>query len=130
MSPLGLGNDIGGSVRNPAFACGIASIKPSFGRVAQGNDTSQVSPMLSSQLMLAQGVLARTVADVRSGLEVVMGSDARDPFAVDAPLQGEPVARRVALVPEPAGEVRTPPSRTASARPARPYEPKVLTLRR
>ena len=33
MSPIGLGNDIGGSLRNPANACGIASIKPSAGRV-------------------------------------------------------------------------------------------------
>lgn len=33
MSPLGLGNDIGGSVRNPAFCCGITSIKPTQGRV-------------------------------------------------------------------------------------------------
>ena len=32
MSPIGLGNDIGGSVRNPAFANGIASIKPEIGR--------------------------------------------------------------------------------------------------
>lgn len=31
MSPLGLGNDIGGSLRNPAHCCGIASIKPTVG---------------------------------------------------------------------------------------------------
>src|ERR1039457_7341369 len=33
MSPIGLGNDIGGSLRNPANACGIASITPSAGTV-------------------------------------------------------------------------------------------------
>jgi amidase len=33
MSPLGLGNDVGGSLRNPAHCCGIASIKPTPGRV-------------------------------------------------------------------------------------------------
>ena len=67
MSPIGLGNDIGGSLRNPAYACGIASIKPSRGRVAQGNPSSMIDMPISSQIMLVNGVLARTVADVRLG---------------------------------------------------------------
>lgn len=103
MTPLGLGNDIGGSLRNPAYCCGVASIKPSFGRVAAANDSSQILPIISSQLMLVHGPMARTVADVRLALECVMGSDPRDPHAVDAPLEGPPRPRRAALVPEPAG---------------------------
>jgi amidase len=103
MSPIGLGNDIGGSLRNPAYACGIASIKPSRGRVAQVNDSALFDMPLSSQLMLAQGVLARHVGDVRAGLEVLMGADPRDPLTVSAPLHGPEVSRKVALVASPPG---------------------------
>ena len=103
MSPLGLGNDIGGSVRNPAFCCGITSIKPSFGRIAQGNESSPLNPLLSSQLMLAQGPMARHVRDLRAALGVLAGSDPRDPHAIDAPLDGPPRPRRAALIPEPVG---------------------------
>jgi amidase len=103
MSPMGLGNDLGGSLRNPAYCCGVASIKPSYGRVAAANDSSPVDPTLTFQLMAVEGVLARTVGDVRQALEVVMGSDPRDPHAIDAPLEGPARPRRVALVPEPAG---------------------------
>jgi amidase len=103
MSPIGLGNDIGGSLRNPAYACGIASIKPSRGRVAQGNPSSLIDMPISSQIMLVNGVLARTVGDVRLGLGVVMGAHHRDPQSVDVALGGPSVAKRVALVPEPFG---------------------------
>ncbi len=103
MSPIGLGNDIGGSLRNPAYACGITSIKPSRGRVPMASVTDPVERPVNSQIMLAEGVLARHVADVRLGLSVVMGSHPRDPQSIDVPLGGRPVARRVALVPEPSG---------------------------
>jgi len=108
MSPIGLGNDIGGSLRNPAYACGISSIKPSRGRVAQVNDSALIDMPLSSQLMLVQGVLARHVGDVRTGLEVVMGADPRDPLTLSVPLRGENAPRKVALVPTPAGGTTDP----------------------
>jgi len=88
MSPIGLGNDIGGSLRNPAYACGIASIKPSRGRVALVNDSALFEMPISAQIMLAQGVLARHVSDVRVGLEILMGADPRDPQSVTVPLRG------------------------------------------
>ena len=103
MSPIGLGNDIGGSVRNPAFCNGIASIKPSIGRIPAGNETAAMNQTISAQIMLDQGILARRVADVRAGLEIVMGAHPRDPFAVDAPLGGAPASKRVALVTHPEG---------------------------
>lgn len=103
MSPIGLGNDIGGSLRNPAYCCGIASIKPSRGRVAHGNPSALLEQQIHSQLMYAEGVLARHVGDVRRGLEVIMGAHHGDPQSVDVPLHGPPVSKRVALVAEPSG---------------------------
>ncbi len=103
MSPLGLGNDIGGSLRNPAYACGIASIKPTRGRVPQGNPSSPLDMSINEQILLVNGVLARNVADVRLGLEAVMGAHRLDPQSVDVPLNGPPASRRVALVANPPG---------------------------
>ena len=68
MSPIGLGNDIGGSLRNPANACGIASIRPSAGRVPDAGYVPAEDRLLAVQLMNVQGPMARRVADVRLGL--------------------------------------------------------------
>jgi amidase len=108
MSPIGLGNDIGGSLRNPAYACGITSIKPSRGRVPQGNPSALIDMPINSQIMLVDGILARHVADLRLGLEVVKGAHWRDPQSISAPLRGSDVARRVALVPTPGGGTTDP----------------------
>lgn len=103
MSPLGLGNDIGGSLRNPAYCCGVASIKPSRGRVARGNPSAAFEMAINAQMMGVDGVMARHVTDVRRGLEAVMGAHWRDPQSLDAPLRGRDAPRRAALVAEPFG---------------------------
>src|SRR6516162_2472700 len=105
MSPLGLGNDIGGSLRNPANACGIASIRPSAGRIPDAGYVPAEDRLLAVQLMQVQGPMARRVADVRLGLRVLMGAHPRDPWSIDAPFEGPPLARpiRVAVLAEPLG---------------------------
>jgi amidase len=105
MSPIGLGNDIGGSLRNPANACGIASIRPSAGRVPDAGFVPAENRLLAVQLMNVQGPMARRVADVRLGLQVLMGAHPRDPWSIDAPFEGPILARpiRVAVLPEPPG---------------------------
>ncbi|WP_162623043.1 amidase [Billgrantia lactosivorans] len=95
MSPLGIGNDIGGSLRNPAFCCGVAALKPTQGRVPFGGAGDG---FLSAQLMLTEGPIARRVEDLRLVLEQVHGQHLRDPRSVTVALEGPRVPRRVAMV--------------------------------
>ncbi|MEE4300327.1 MAG: amidase [Pseudomonadales bacterium] len=99
MSPLGLGNDIGGSLRNPAYCCGVASLKPTTGRVPHFMSMPPQDGGVANQVMLAEGPMARTVADVQLAYGILSGRDARDPFSVDAPLTGPvPTVRRAAVL--------------------------------
>jgi amidase len=103
IAPLAHGNDLGGSVRYPAYCCGVAGIRPTLGRIASHNATVTEERPLGMQLMSVQGPLARRVADVRLGLAAMSMRDPRDPWWVPAPLQGPPPNRpiRVALTVDP-----------------------------
>jgi amidase len=82
------GNDIGGSLRWPAHCNGVATIKPTQGRVPAYNESAAAERPMLAHLMSAQGPLARSVADVRLALEVMSQRDPRDPWWVPAPLLG------------------------------------------
>ena len=105
IAPLGHGNDLGGSVRYPAYCCGIAGIRPTLGRVPAYNGTTLEERPIGIQLMSVQGPLARRVADVRLGLAAMAARDPRDPWWAPAPLDGPPAARpiKVALTVDPSG---------------------------
>ena len=98
MSPLGLGNDIGGSVRIPAFCCGVASLKPSAGRIPHASSIPPEDSRLAAQLLLTEGPMARHVKDLRLAYETLSGRDSRDPQSTDAPLYGPDVKKRAAIV--------------------------------
>jgi amidase len=111
MSPIGLGNDIGGSLRNPASCCGIASIKPTAGRVPLHTVFPAEDGPASFQLMPVEGPMARRIADVRLGLSILEGQHPRDPFSVPmSPSRARPVGRplRVAALPTPPGGATDP----------------------
>jgi len=103
MSAMGLGTDLGGSLRNPATCCGVTSIRPTFGRVAQAGTFPSEDPLLYSQLMSVHGPLGRRVADVRAALAVVSGAHPRDPWSVTVPIDAPAHPVRVALVTDPPG---------------------------
>lgn len=110
MSPLGLGNDIGGSLRNPAHCCGIASIKPSVGVVPSASSLPPEDPGLSAQQMAVEGTMARRVADVRASLEVVAGPDPRDPRSLPVTMTalGDGERLRIAVLANPPGGATHP----------------------
>jgi len=119
IGALAHGNDIGGSIRYPAYACGLVGIRPSFGRVPSFNASAPEERPFTPQIMSVQGPLARRVRDLRIGLATMAGFDPRDPWWVPAPLQGPPPTRpiRVAFCADPCG-VGVAPSVAAAIRQA------------
>jgi amidase len=101
MAPLGVGNDLGGSLRFPAQCCGIVALRPSLGRVARASALPPQDMPVGNQLLNVDGPLGLRVADLRLALEVMSAPSPRDPWQVPAPLGGPPLARRVTVVPAP-----------------------------
>ena len=114
------GNDIAGSVRYPAYCCGVIGLRVSYGRIPSYNFTAKVLRPISAQLMAVQGPLTRRVRDARAAFAAMAVADPNDPRCADVPLDGPPVKRplRVALVPDPAGRGGVAPAVAAAVRQA------------
>jgi amidase len=80
---LGLGSDSGGSLRQPAHACGVATIRPSSGRVPLSGHFPVIVPLLDPRTVI--GPLARRVADLALALRVLEGPDGVDASAAPMP---------------------------------------------
>jgi amidase len=96
------GTDIAGSIRYPAYACGVHGLRPTIGRVPAFNAALPERP-ICAQISAVSGPLARTIGDLRTALAAMSGRDARDPWWVPAPLQGPDMPKRAALCLQPDG---------------------------
>lgn len=101
MVPVASANDGGGSTRIPAACCGLVGLKPSRGRIS-------TAPELGESLLVADGVLSRTVADTAAILDLLAGPELGDaswatpppePFAVAA--AREPGRLRIGFTTQP-----------------------------
>lgn len=86
MGAIAHGNDYGGSVRYPAWACGVVGLRTTVGRVPSYK-ASAPNRIISNQQMSVQGPLTRTVADARLALQVMSQGTPLDPQWVPAPLE-------------------------------------------
>jgi amidase len=96
------GTDIAGSIRYPAYACGVHGLRPTVGRIAAFNP-GLPERTIGPQISAVSGPLARTIGDLRIALAAMSGKDFRDPWWVPAPLEGPPIAKRAALCLNPDG---------------------------
>ena len=80
MSPLGIGSDVGGSIRQPASHCGLVGLKATHGRIPL---TGHWPDVLLRYMHV--GPLTRTVRDSALALRILAGADGADPYAVRVP---------------------------------------------
>jgi amidase len=100
FGPIHHGNDIGGSLRFPSSANGVATVKPTFGRVPAYNPSMTEERGILAQLMSVQGAICREVKDVRLATRIMAQGDARDPWWVPVPFDGDSLPRKVAVTKE------------------------------
>ena len=115
------GTDIAGSIRYPAYACGVHGLRPTVGRIAAFNASLPERP-IGPQISAVSGPLARTIGDLRLALAAMSAIDLRDPWWVPAPLEGPPMPKRAALCFHPDGLEAAPEVTAAVADAARRLE--------
>jgi amidase len=99
---IGHGTDIAGSIRYPAYACGVHGIRPTFGRIPAVN-LALPDRHIGAQLTAVSGPMARSIEDLRLGLEAMSVASPLDPWWVPAPLQQSMPPKRIALCIAPDG---------------------------
>ena len=93
LTPLEIGSDIGGSIRNPAHFCGVYGLKPTDRRVPMtGHIPDMPGAQRSVRFLNGIGPMARSVEDLLLAFKVIAGPDGYDTEV--APLPVTPVPRQ------------------------------------
>ena len=79
IGSIGHGTDIAGSIRYPAYACGIHGLRPSLGRVPMINYTTP-DRYIGGQIMAVSGPLARSIKDLEMGYNAMRQANYDDPW--------------------------------------------------
>jgi len=92
-SPFGLGADVGGSIRFPAFFNGVFGHKPTPGIVPNSGQLPE--PQGRMNYNCVTGPIARRAEDLWPLLQILAGPDGRDPVCQEGALQGDPAQVRL-----------------------------------
>ena len=99
---IGHGTDIAGSIRYPAYACGLHGLRPTVGRIPAYN-ASAPDRFIGAQLMAVSGPIARSISDLGISMTAMAAPDLRDPWYVSVPMGGRSFKKRAALTVAPDG---------------------------
>jgi len=99
---VGHGTDIAGSIRYPAYACGLHGLRPTLGRVPAYNATA-ADRFIGAQLMAVSGPIARSVPDLAISLAAMSSPNLRDPWYAPVPIGNRDFQKRAALTIAPDG---------------------------
>lgn len=102
IGAIGHATDIAGSIRYPAYACGIHGLRPTLGRVPAHNYTA-ADRLIAGQICAVSGPVARSIEDINLGLQAMSAYNTEDPWYVPVPDQLPAVPRKAALCTNPEG---------------------------
>ena len=97
MGAIGHGTDIAGSIRYPAYACGIHGLRPSIGRVPMINYTTP-DRHIGGQIMAVSGPLARSIKDLELALKAMSMENYDDPWWTPLPFSFPMPEKKIALL--------------------------------